>query len=140
MEKKGNYFFEFINIDTGSIEKYNISFCSYLYNETIAEIDLNEINYYGYLINSKNDSNKIEYLANYKVTNLIEDKNVYFTYVNEYFYKSDIYNINSPFIICQNKNEACINNITFYTFLKGKDYTIYINLMEKNPKFEYTSF
>ena len=128
-EKKGRYFLEFINIEDLEEENNLINIYFYPFNILIEEIDLTKYKYSGCFINDKLPTYNNGYLAYYKVNNLKEDKQVYFTFGNYL----DFYNY-SPFIICRNTNDNCRNNIFSYNFLKGKEYTIYITLNDNLPK------
>ena len=128
-KEKGIYFIEFFNIDNPHIKnKYFL--LSYAFNILIEEIDLTKNIYSGYFTNrvlsSSIDNNNLPY---YKVINLKEDRLVYFTYTK--YLIDDPY---TPFMICVNKKDQCVNNIISYNFLKGKEYTIYINKIKSSKK------
>ena len=130
VEKKGRYFLEFINKEDLKEENNLVNIYFYPFNAMIEEIDLTKYKYSGCFINDKLSSYKDKYLAYYKVNNLKEDNQVYFTFGNDLY--SD-YNY-SPFVICKNKNDECINNVFSYNFLKGKEYSIYITLNDNLSK------
>ena len=132
LDKKGIYFFEFFKREYVYNKDNNIVYI-YPFNIMIEEIDLSKNNYSGFLTN---DIFIFFYKANntlpyYKVNNLQEDKLVYFIYEDYLIEYKD-----SPFIICENKKDECVNNTLTYNFLKGKEYTIYIKKINKinNPK------
>ena len=147
LDKKGTYFFEFFKREYVYYKENNILFI-YPFNIMIEEIDLSKNNYSGFLTNNIYNIFlfKVNYnLPYYKVNNLKEDKLVYFIYddnLNEYK--------DSPFIICENKKDECVYNTITYNFLKGKEYSIYINKInnqindpnerEKINKINYYSF
>ena len=134
-EKKGVYFIEFFSDEYDSKNDHYF-FLSYALNILIEEIDLRKINYSGYLTNSAFSFPLSNNLPYYKVINLKEDKTVYFTY-NTIL----IDNLCSPFIICENKNDRCVDNVIIYNFYKGKEYTIYINkLKNRKVKINYSFF
>ena len=135
-EKKGLYFIEIFD-DDNELKKDNYFLLSYALNILIEEIDLTKINYSGCFTNSALSFPLSNNLPYYKVNNLKEDTMVYFTYntnLIDYPY--------SPFIICENKNDKCVNNVMLYNFYKGKEYTIYINKIKnlKDEKIIYYSF
>ena len=135
--KKGKYYFEFFYL--GEAKNQEQIFRCYLYNTIIEEIDFTKNNYFGfYPILVSNDKNNKEYLSYYKISNLKEDKKVYFIYGNylydDHLFSSDIDNINFSFWICNLKNNNCTENQTSYKFLKGVDYKIYIHLFENTYK------
>ena len=71
----------------------------------------------------------------YIVNDLEKDTYVFFIFtLKEKGYKTE-----NPFVICNNKNE-CNKNIIIYKFLKGMNYTIYINFIKRNSYYYYPSF
>ena len=127
LEKKGRYFLEFFNGENLEEEKNSAIIHFYPTNGFMEEIDLTKFKYSGYFINEVNfDKNK--YLTYYKVNNLKEDKHVYFLFGKDLYNNKD-----SPFIVCLNKNDECMNNVLLYNFLKGKEYTIYIYFIKNYP-------
>ena len=144
LEKKGKYFFEFIDLKKEKIEQYFL-LRSYSLNKMIEEIDLNKNTYYGYFFSwISNTQYKTEDLAYYKVTNLKEDKLIYFTYGgNLYHYYYRYISIMNSLIICKNKNDECKGGHNSFTFLKGNNYTIYIKpinhyFLTKYPYYLYS--
>ena len=131
-EKKGKYFFEFYFLKNKKNEDWAY-FRSYSFNKKIDEIDLSKNYYSGYFYYTLNDKNKFQDLAYYKITNLVEDKKVFFSFDNELNKYLKKYEINSPFIICEiekeNSNDKCVKNVYSYNFIKGKKYKIYIKLL-----------
>ena len=128
LEKKGFYYLEFIYIDNIINDEY-ISLRCFSFNKMIDEIDLSKNNYYGFFhICNPSIQYEITNLSYYKVTNIKQNTEIYFAYdkdIDEYKYL--------PFTICKNKTDDCgkwLNPFTFYfTFLKGVDYTIYVDLL-----------
>ena len=87
--KKGKYYFEFFYL--GEAKNQEQIFRCYLYNTIIEEIDFTKNNYFGfYPILVSNDKNNKEYLSYYKISNLKEDKKVYFIYGN-YLYDDHLF-------------------------------------------------
>ena len=128
LEKKGQYFFEFFYHEEEEENKGNISFYICSFNELIETIDFSKEIYFGFFINYHPNKNNNRNFSYYKVNNLSEDKTVYFLYEND---DNNIYD--SPFLICRNHNEGCVNDKFIYNFKKGKEYTIYINLIDQYP-------
>ena len=140
IEKEGIYFLHFIPINY-SIKKYHfVYFACYLFNTMIENIDLSKNNYFGFLPNYNNSSNSINDLAYYKISKLSEDKNVYFIFEKNLEDYQEEYKYISPFIICENEYDECINVNYSYYFLKGKKYTIYINLILNYPYYNHKYF
>ena len=137
-DKKGKYYLEFDPIEVfGKSETTNTYFLyTWIFNQMIEEIDLTNDIYYGFFLRYLNnlphkyDNNNLPY---YKISNIKEDKLVYFTYDNS-IYSPIIYEKDSPFIICKNKKDECIKNILSYIFLKENEYTIYIDINNKNMR------
>ena len=99
----------------------------YITGKTISTIDLTERIYMKkttdiLIMNKKPNPEK------YIVNNLQKDTYVFFTYtIWDYSW------VRSPFMVCNNKNE-CSNNVVTYNFLKGLNYSIYIDFI---PKYYY---
>ena len=139
LDKKGKYYFDFFNLEQSDDTKNNTIYV-WTFNKMIKEIDLSKDIYSEIFINyfqkyySRNGYQQYENkdLPYYKISNLKEDKKVYFTYSN---LDNPIYNVDSPFLICKNKNEECVTNIYSYTFTKGNEYTLYFNII-KDPNID----
>ena len=129
IEKKGKYYFEFISQEKGDINLEFIFRCN-LFNKIIDEIDFNKNNYFGFYQRLKSDEkNNKDILSYYKISNLTEDKKVYFIYGdNIYNINPEYYSIYFSLLICNLKNNSCVENQSSYLFLKGIDYKIYIYL------------
>ena len=121
-EERGKYYLDFIYINIG-VYLSNMCFISFSLNKN--PIDLSEDYYFGYF-------NEYLHKPEYHIYNLTEDKQVYFTYGNILNDYPRRYNINSPFIICDN-NWNCIDNVYSYKFMKGKKYYIEINYIDEGP-------
>ena len=117
---KGEYYFEFVS-DSNTFDN---SFTSFVPGKIIDTINLNQNVYYSKI--------KIETLSDYqmysmyKVKDLIEDKYVFFGYEKSFYFDD---NYTNPFIICNEYNDDCVKNVKLYKFLKGYEYTIYINFV-----------
>ena len=145
IEKKGKYYFEFISQEKGDINLEFIFRCN-LYNKIIDEIDFNKNNYFGFYQRLKSDEkiNK-NILSYYKISNLKEDKKVYF------IYGDNIYNINPEFytiyfslLICNLKNNSCVENQNSYLLITESGYfnidSPKIFIIEENKEFYFDSF
>ena len=144
IEKKGKYYFEFIDLRNIRKEENEeqIFKCSVM-NETIAEIDFSKNIYFGFYqkLKSENANNK-EIIPYYKVSNLNEDKQVYFTLghiTSSYLYP--YYNFfDFSFAICNLKNNNCVKEPISYLFLKGVEYKIYISVIFNFLSIEFLFF
>ena len=144
IEKKGKYYFEFIDLRNIRKEENEeqIFKCSVM-NETIAEIDFSKNIYFGFYqkLKSENANNK-EIIPYYKVSNLKEDKQVYFTLghiTSSYLYP--YYNFfDFSFCICNLKNNNCVKEPISYLFLKGVEYKIYISVIFNFLSIEFLFF
>ena len=144
IEKKGKYYFEFINLGE-DIDEVKIFRC-YIFDKIIDEIDFSKNIYFGLYQNLKTENtNNNEILSYYKVSKLKEDKQVYFTFGNiVYDYFNDYKYTGFSFWICNLKNSKCVQNQNSYLFLKGVEYKIYIHLLNSdiyyNLHWEYSFF
>ena len=129
LEKEGRYFLEFFSGENLEKEKNSATIHFYPTNGFIEEIDLTKIKYSGCFIN-KEYFHQNKHLIYYKVNNLKENKQVHFIFGKELYNNN---NNDSPFIVCINKNDECMENVFSYNFLKGKNYTIYISLIKNRP-------
>ena len=116
LKKSGIFYIEFYPIN-GNFENEN--FVYYFTGKLIGIIDLTEKYYYRKSSVFFNTALNPEI---YKINNLKNDVNVFFAYkaLNE-----TNFNYNNPFKICD--NQKCEDNIIIYKFIKGNNYTIYIN-------------
>ena len=136
LEKKGKYFLEFYLKEENKEQYFPLRI--YSLNKMLEEIDLNKNIYQGLFYSSIIGRYEMKDLPYYKVTNLKEDKKVYFIYgIDVYFYPMISYKKNL-INICENEYDKCISDINSYTFLKGKNYTIYINLSNSYYRMEYS--
>ena len=74
----------------------------------------------------------------FKISNLAQDTYVYFYYKEllDYYQKFE-----NPFEICNDNNDTCIKDITFYKFLKDYNYTIKVNSIKySTDSYYYYSF
>ena len=138
LEKKGIYFLYFIKIKYFKTQKYY--FTCYLFNKMIENIDFTKNHYFGFLPNYENLSYSIKDLAYYKINNFSDDKKVYFISEKNERDKPKEFKYITPFIICENEYDECININDFYYFIKGKNYTIYINLTTNYPEHDHRYF
>ena len=122
LTNSGTYFLELY----GSIYQVGkFKFKSFIPEQLINTIDLTQKIYYenfSFKLNRKFEP------SFYKVKDIKNNTNVYFIY-NFQIINSEVLN---PFIVCNFNSTECKNNITSFTFLKGNEYTIYINLIQKN--------
>ena len=117
--KIGNYYFEFKNFHGINVPAYYFS--TFVEGKTY-DIDLNKNVYYNDIpIISKSEIEQTKY----KITNLNEDKYIFF------YYKEDWASIN-PFEVCNEEANSCEKNVVKYHFLKNKKYTININCDKAN--------
>ena len=117
LEESGIYYIKFLEESIWD-EDYVVTFYIFMPGALIDTIDLTKKKYYNdkyFYLDNKESPNMI------KVNNLKNDIYVYFDYLRYYDYQN-------PFEIC-NKNNECDKNITIYKFEKGKNYTIYINVI-----------
>ena len=126
LEKKGIYYLEFIGINN-KINKEYISLRCYSFNKMIDEIDLSKNYYYGYFHIYNSHQYEINDLSYYKVTNIKKDTEINFAF--EYSYSYPYLHMHPPFIVCKNKFDECETRVKSYTFLKGVNYTIYIDFI-----------
>ena len=119
INKKGKYLLEFINLNEPDNNKNYIVFYSWVFDKMIEEIDFSKNIYSGFCPLYETYDLNIENLPYYKVSNLSENKKVYFISYN-------YMEINDKFIICENKYDNCQVHIYSYNFMKGKEYRIYI--------------
>ena len=127
LKKSGTYYFDFYAVNS------DISFKYYISGKIIDTIDLTKNLYY------KKSANVFKIKPNpeiIKVNNLKKDTDVFFTHT----IINDDSEYGSPFTICNSKNE-CVNKVITYKFLKGMNYTIYINFVKQSMNFyAYSSF
>ena len=132
LQNSGTYYLEFYSYKSIQIIGKFISFIS---GNLIDTIDLTQKMYYG---------NKTIKLKNYlgynvyQVSNITKDTFVYFIY---YVQNEDKKEFENPFEIC-NINNKCDNNKTLFKFIKGNNYTIKINFINKedDDTFYYPSY
>ena len=130
MLNTGTYYFQFIS---STNDKNSYKFTAALKkSEFIETIDLNKKNYF----NMKQLNSKVEIPPKYyKVENLKEDKNVLFNYRAKDYHHEDI-ELNL-FMICNDDNEECVDNVLIYKFLKDKRYKIYIHYIYNENHYDY---
>ena len=128
-EYKNNIYFSikepgiyYVDFDVLSVDNQNCkgSF-NYFYVQNLDKINLDEKIYwknYDFYIELNMASDII------KISNLTQDRYVYFYYKEKLDYSKKFDN---PFEICNDSNDTCTKNITFYKFLKDYDYTIKVN-------------
>ena len=138
LTKSGTYYIEFqpTEIIYTSLDDHFIAFIP---GSIIDIIDLTENIYYG---NSKVKTRLILEPNKYKVKNIKNDTLIYFSYKIQKDDDDDddesIY-FNNPFEICNNNNNICTKNVTFFKFIKGNEYTIYIHYI-KNMRYSWDEF
>ena len=97
--------------------------------ETTKQIDLSEKIYYNELDFSTNIPFKP---TKYKISNLTEEKYVFFAHLKYDKYR-DYENIDITFFeICKGEKQECKQNIPIYKFEPETDYTIYFYLYDRN--------
>ena len=146
LTKSGTYYIEFYSPNS-TYSIYDNRFISFFPGKIIIDtIDLSEKMYY-----RKSKVEKIKAIVEpnisniYKVKNLKNDTLIYFSYtIENEEEEEDVFGSNefsNPFEICNDNTNNCTNNITFFKFLKGNEYTIYIhfakNLWREESNFYY---
>ena len=133
LTNSGIYYLEIYENVNSQYYKRNGTFLPILINRLIDIIDFSKKEY---------KNNKIIKLKSkigpnyYIITNLKKDVKVEFTF--------EIENLNisqeNPFVVCNNNTDECIDNVTSYDFIKGNNYTIFINYILISYSYYYPSF
>ena len=133
LDKKGNYCLEtYVSNDD------NIMYYIYPFDKMIEEIDFSKKYYSGSFKNDKFSFYSNDDFSYYKVSNLKEDKLVYFTSEKDW-------NFNLYFIFEEIKSGDTTQYINSFDFLKGEEYKISFNLLSSinafpNRKIKYNFF
>ena len=125
LSNPGTYYLEFYS--KNSLSKGG-NFTTFLQDSIIDTIDLSQKLYYSnFETRIFGDRNLLPNM--YKVKNIKKDIFVYFTFSIK---NQNINDFNNPFKICNDNTDECEENVDLYKFLKGNEYTIYINFIRNN--------
>ena len=126
LKKSGTHYLE---LYSNYIDNHDYKFTTFTTGKIIDTIDLTKKMYYE---NSKIISGKKLEPNLYKVKNIKKNTVVYFNFnVPNKKERKEYYN---PFEICKENNNECYNNITYFKFLKGNEYSIYINFINSTTR------
>ena len=132
LSMKGIYYLEF-NSKSNIYSMFDNYFTTFISGQIIDTIDLINIYYSNFKIETISDSNSTLYSI-YKVTNLTENKHVFFNYEKSFYFEDNYIN---PFEICYENNTNCITNVTYYKFISGLKYIIKIHFV---PNYYYKNY
>ena len=135
LTKSGIYYFEFISNTTNNFLMADTYFMSFIPGRIIDIIDLSKNMYYSTI--KLETFIDIPMYSMYKVQDLSEDKYVFFSYEKSFYFDD---NYSSPFKICKEDNDECVEDVKLYKFSKEHSYTIYINFVNYNDTSYYFYF